>query len=86
MSQETLAPFSTRSKSIKKGIYEHYKGNTYKVIAVGRHSENLEEMVIYQDCSDESKWWIRPVSLFLETISIEDKEIPRFRFLREVEL
>lgn len=86
MAKETHIPFSIQSKSIKKEIYEHYKGNIYKVIGVGRRRESLEKMMIYQDCSDKSKWWIRPLDLFLETISIENKNVPRFRFLREIEL
>lgn len=52
-------------------IYEHFKTkNHYKVIAIGKHSETLEDMVIYEALYDnpKSKIWIRPVSMFVEKV------------------
>lgn len=40
-------------------FYKHYKGNLYKIIALGKHSENLEEMIVYQSVKD-GQIWIRP--------------------------
>lgn len=45
---ENKLEFSEEAKNLKLGIYEHYRGNKYKVLEVGRHSETLEELVIYQ--------------------------------------
>ena len=44
--------------------YRHYKGNAYVILAVAKHSETLEEMVVYQDLSDPAKVWARPLELF----------------------
>ncbi len=48
-------------------IYKHYKGNVYKVIAFARHSETLEDMVVYSSL-DNSKIWVRPKSMWNEVI------------------
>lgn len=68
---------------IKLGIYQHYKGNKYKVLAVGKHSETLEELVIYEALYDnsESKIWVRPKKMFNENVELDGKLVPRFKFL-----
>lgn len=48
-------------------FYKHYKGNLYKIIALGKHSENLEEMIVYQSVKDD-QIWIRPKSMWNEII------------------
>jgi len=67
---------------IKPGKYLHYKGKYYRVIGVGRHSETLEELVFYQKLDDGS-WWIRPVKMFTELITIGGHKIPRFKYVEE---
>lgn len=61
-----------------EGTYRHYKGLLYQVLAVGLHSETLEELVIYQALYGEKLVWVRPLTMFLESITIEDKTYPRF--------
>lgn len=73
--------------TIKKGIYRHYKGNLYRVIGVAKHSETLEEMVVYI-ALDESKlsnnaFWVRPTAMFLEMVELNGNKVPRFEFLKE---
>ena len=60
------------------GKYEHYKGKPYRVLAVAKHSETLEEMVVYQQLYGEEGVWVRPLGMFLETVEVEGKIIPRF--------
>lgn len=48
-------------------FYKHYKGNLYKIIALGKHSENLEEMIVYQSVKD-GQIWIRPKGMWNEII------------------
>ena len=48
--------------------YKHYKGNIYKIIALGKNSENLEEMVVYQSVKD-NQIWVRPASMWNEVIN-----------------
>lgn len=73
---------------IKKGIYKHYKGKEYEVLGVGRHSETLEEFVVYMALYDSEKFgnnsiWIRPKEMFMENVTVDGKEVPRFEFVRE---
>lgn len=65
---------------IKLGEYEHYKGKRYRVIGVARHSETLEEMVVYQALYGEGELWVRPLKMFMEEIEVNDKKVPRFRY------
>ena len=67
---------------IKPGKYQHYKGNFYKVIGVIKHSEILEDMVLYECLYDNpvSKLWVRTLKMFVEKIEINGKKVPRFKF------
>lgn len=67
------------------GLYKHYKGNIYEVIGFAKHSETLEEMVVYKATyqKDGENIWVRPKSMFIEFITIEGKLIPRFEKISE---
>ena len=69
------------SEKIQLGEYEHYKGNRYEVIGVAKHSETLEEMVVYRALYGEHGLWVRPLEMFSETIKIEGKLVPRFKYI-----
>lgn len=64
---------------IKQGTYRHYKGKMYRVIEVARHSETLEELVVYWDEND--KLWVRPKKVFAEKVIVGGKEVPRFKYI-----
>jgi len=66
--------FSEAAKNLPLGNYTHYKGGEYEVLSVGRHSENLEELVIYQDRNNRELIWARPLSMFIEN----EGDVPRF--------
>lgn len=67
---------------VKPGKYQHYKGKMYEVLGVGRHSETLEEVVIYRALYEsefgKNALWIRPLKMFLETVTVEGERVPRF--------
>ena len=67
--------------NIKLGKYRHFKGNLYEVIGVARHSETLEEMVVYRALYGEGGLWVRPAEMFCDTVSRDGKEFKRFEFL-----
>ncbi len=66
---------------MKKGIYEHYKGNRYELLDIAIHSETLEEMVVYKALCGEGKIWVRPSSMWSELVEVDGKSVPRFRFI-----
>lgn len=71
---------------IKIGIYKHFKtGNLYKVIGVAKHSETLEDFVVYEALyqNEKSKLWIRPLSMFTEEVEVGGVTSPRFVFLED---
>ena len=65
---------------IETGLYKHYKGNIYEVIGVARHSETLEELVVYKATyqKDGENLWVRPLAMFTETIIVDGVEVKRF--------
>lgn len=69
--------------SIKSGKYQHYKGNKYLVMSVAKHSETLEDMVIYVSLYENpvSQIWVRPAKMFVEEVKYKDKKVPRFKYL-----
>lgn len=72
------------SQSIKPGLYQHSKsGRQYQVHFVAKHSETLEDMVVYeaQYKSDLSQFWVRPAKMFTEEVVIGGVKKPRFIFL-----
>ena len=76
-----LKPLSKKSKQIRiGGVYTHYKGSQYVAIAVARHSETLEELVVYQRLHDDNSVWVRPLEMFLEEIEVNGKKISRFAY------
>ncbi len=62
------------------GFYKHYKGNIYEVIGIAKHSETLEEMVIYKATyqAEGENLWVRPKSMFLESLEINNQTVKRF--------
>jgi hypothetical protein len=69
------------NEKIKLGIYEHYKGNRYRVVGVARHSETLEDMVVYEALYGDHGQFVRPLGMFLEDVVVEGVIKPRFKFI-----
>lgn len=71
--------------NIKLGKYKHYKGYICEVIGVAKHSETLEELVIYThpDESGQDQLWARPIAMFLENVEVKNYKGPRFEYLGE---
>ncbi|MEA3356902.1 MAG: DUF1653 domain-containing protein [Patescibacteria group bacterium] len=67
---------------IKKGKYTHFKGNEYDLLGVAKHSETLEELVIYEPLykSKLAKMWARPIDMFTGKKEVDGKKIPRFKY------
>lgn len=64
------------------GRYRHYKGNEYLVLAVARHTETEEELVVYRQLyGDTTALWVRPLAMFMEEIEHHGVRQPRFTFV-----
>lgn len=53
------------------GIYEHFKGNKYKVLNIAEHTETGDKMVVYQALYGENKIYVRPYNMFISKVDIE---------------
>ena len=67
--------------TIQLGRYRHYKGNEYMVIGVARHSETLEEFVVYRQEHGDHELWVRPKAMFLQTVQVDGQMISRFEYV-----
>ncbi len=63
------------------GIYQHYSGKLYQVIGIARHSETLEELVVYQCLYGSYGLWVRPKTMFEEIIEHKGEPQPRFKYI-----
>lgn len=66
---------------IKLGKYRHFKGNEYEVIGIARHSETLEEMVVYRALYGDGGLWVRPAAMWQETVTRDGVTYPRFTYI-----
>lgn len=73
----------TTLEPMDKGLYQHFKGQFYRVIDVARHSETEEELVIYQALYGDKGVWARPRAMFTETLEREGEIKPRFAYCDE---
>lgn len=69
---------------MKTGVYQHFKGGLYVVEAIAKHSETLEEYVVYRN--DNGETWIRPKNMFFEEVNKDGYNGPQFTLLREVNI
>jgi len=69
---------------MKPGKYMNYKNKPYEVIGVARHSETLEELVVYRALYDSEEFdtnslWVRPKKMFMEDVEVDGVSVPRFK-------
>lgn len=74
---------NSRSQIVAGAVYEHYKGQKYRVIGVGLHTETLEEVVMYEALYDNplGRLWCRPLKMWLESVEVNGQSVPRFKLL-----
>lgn len=64
--------------SLPLGRYRHYKGNDYEVVAIVRHSETLEPLVLYKALYGEGGLWVRPHAMFTSYVMVDGRPVRRF--------
>lgn len=68
---------------LQRGIYQHYKDKLYQVLHVATHSETEEKLVVYQCLYGDYSIWVRPLSMFTESINTsDDREVERFKLVQ----
>lgn len=72
------------SGELKIGRYRHFKGNEYEVLTVATHSETLEPMVVYRALYGDGGVWVRPLSMWRETVERDGTRQERFTYIGEV--
>ena len=68
---------------IKLGIYRHFKGNEYEVIAIAKHGETTEDYVVYKALYGDGGMWVRPASMWNETVERDGITYKRFTYIGE---
>lgn len=68
---------------IKLGRYRHFKGNEYEVLHIAKNSENLEDTVVYRALYGDKEVWVRPASMWNETVERDGKTYKRFTYIEE---
>jgi len=68
-------------EEIKIGRYRHFKGNEYEVLYLAKHSETLEQMVVYRALYGEHGIWVRPASMWNETVERDGQTYVRFTYI-----
>lgn len=68
---------------IRIGKYRHFKGNEYEVLYLAKHSETMEDMVVYRALYGDHGIWVRPASMFEEEITRDGKTFKRFEYTEE---
>lgn len=66
---------------IKLGRYRHFKGNEYLVVGIAKHSESLQEMVVYKALYGDGGLWVRPAEMWEEVIERNGEKIKRFEYI-----
>jgi hypothetical protein len=64
--------------TIARGRYRHYKGRDYEVLGLALHSETREQLVVYRCLYGDFDLWVRPLAMFQELVSADERQVPRF--------
>ena len=67
--------------SFPQGRYRHFKGGEYELLCIARHSETCEPMVVYRALYGDGEVWVRPASMWQETVMHQGKEVLRFTYI-----
>lgn len=67
----------------REGVYRHFKGREYHLLGMAKHSETLEDMVVYRAMYAERGLWVRPLAMWSEWVERDGYQGPRFVWVRE---
>lgn len=67
--------------NLKLGRYRHFKGGEYELLFIAKNSETMEDMAVYRALYGDGTIWVRPLSMWSETVEINGKRIKRFEYI-----
>lgn len=70
--------------SLRTGLYRHYKGDEYELLAVAYHSETLAPMVVYRALYGTRQVWVRPAEMWSEAVTVDGLTVPRFSYIGDI--
>ena len=71
-----------RDENTKLGLYRHFKGNIYELVAIARHSEEPDmKMAVYRSAKSPEEYWVRPLSMWQETVERDGVTYQRFTYI-----
>ena len=70
-----------KTNTVSQGIYRHYKGSLYQVLHTAQHSETEESLVVYRCLYGDYDVWVRPLTMFIGTVTVDGKQVPRFELI-----
>ncbi len=73
---------ASQNQTIPQGIYRHYKGNLYQVLHTAQHSETEEVLVVFRCLYGEYGVWVRPLTMFTETVEVDGDQVARFELIK----
>lgn len=69
------------AEAFRPGRYRHFKGREYELLCLAKHSETLEDMVVYRALYGERGVWVRPAAMWNELVERDGVRMPRFSYL-----
>ncbi len=72
-----------KAVDISLGKYRHFKGGEYEVLCIAKHSETTEDMVVYRALYGDGDVWVRPASMWNETVTVDGRQVRRFTYISE---
>ena len=68
---------------LQQGKYRHFKGGEYQLLHIAKHSETLENMVVYRALYGAGEVWVRPARMWEELVEHNGKTVPRFQKIED---
>jgi hypothetical protein len=80
INDENFDQIEEQEQLILFALYEHYKGNHYRIIATALNSSDKRKTVVYQNV-DNGKLWLRDFDEFIGFVDVDGETKKRFELV-----